>query len=110
MKKDEILEKLTNIETRLNSEKDLPLTFQETCKYLHFKPSYLYKLTSLRKIKFYKPSGKMLFFNKKDLNEWIFGHYGSASSSTSSELQLTKNVKGEKSKVKGQKKNGEVND
>lgn len=76
MKQDSILEKLNNIEEQLKTKPDTPLTFHEACEYLHFKPSYLYKLTSQRKIKFYKPNGKMLFFKKYDLNEWIFQKYG----------------------------------
>jgi len=76
MKQNQILEKLNSIEEQLNSKPENPLTFHEACEYLHFKPSYLYKLTSQRKIKFYKPNGKMLFFNKKDLTEWIYGKYG----------------------------------
>jgi len=72
MKQESILEKLNNIEERLNTKPDTPLTFYQACEYLHFKPSYLYKLTSKRKIPFYKPNGKMLFFNKKELDEWIF--------------------------------------
>lgn len=72
MKQNQILEKLNSIEERLNIKPDTPLNFGEACNYLHFAPSYLYKLTSQQKIPFYKPNGKMLFFNKKELDEWIF--------------------------------------
>ncbi|HSH67953.1 MAG TPA: helix-turn-helix domain-containing protein [Bacteroidia bacterium] len=51
---------------------DKPLNFKEACAYLGFAPSYLYKLTYRKIIPHYKPSGKMLFFSKADLDEWIF--------------------------------------
>lgn len=54
-----------------------PLNFKEACTYLGYAPSYLYKLTSSGKIPHYKPSGKILFFSKVELDEWIFGKYGS---------------------------------
>jgi len=76
MKQNEILEKLKNIENKLNDKAEAPLSFYQACDYLHFKPSYLYKLTSQKKIPFSKPTGKMLFFSVKELDQWIFGTYG----------------------------------
>lgn len=73
----QILEKLNSIEEQIKVNPDTPLSFSEACKYLHLRPSYLYKLTSQKKIRFYKPNGKILYFNKRDLDSWIFGHYGS---------------------------------
>lgn len=83
MKKDDVLEKLNQVESLLKKQDDYayrqtskPLNFKEACAYLHFAPSYLYKLTSSGKIPHYKPSGKILFFSKVELDEWIFGKYG----------------------------------
>lgn len=73
----EVLQKLNNLENLLKKKDDKPLSFNEACAYLGFKPSYLYKLTSRKVIPHYKPSGKMLFFSKADLDDWIFGRYGS---------------------------------
>lgn len=47
------------------------LTFREAVIYTGFKPSYLYKLTSLGKIPHYKPMGKLLFFNRLELEEFL---------------------------------------
>lgn len=70
---------LSNTENQLNRiEKILTeqaverLTFKETCEYLNYSKSYLYKLTHRHAIPFYKPGGKKIFFLKKDLDKWIF--------------------------------------
>lgn len=73
----EILTKLNALETLLKKKDDKPLSFKEACAYLGYAPSYLYKLTSAGKIPHYKPSGKMLFFSKAELDDWVFGRYGS---------------------------------
>ena len=52
-------------------ENDKPITIDEAAKYLGFSKSYLYKLTSNGKIPHYKPSGKIIFFKKSELNKWI---------------------------------------
>lgn len=76
MTQNEILDKLDNIESLILDGSDYPYTFLEACKYLNLKPSYLYKLTSLKKIPCYKPSGKKLFFYRRELDEWIREKYG----------------------------------
>lgn len=67
-----VLEKLNNLENLLKKKDDKPLSFKEACAYLGFAPSYLYKLTYRKVIPHYKPTGKMLFFSKCELDEWIF--------------------------------------
>lgn len=47
------------------------LTFSEAVKYTGFKPSYLYKLTSQGIIPHYKPTGKLLFFKRQELEEFL---------------------------------------
>lgn len=47
------------------------LTFQEACAYTGFGASYLYKLTSTGQIPHYKPTGKMVFFNRVELEGWL---------------------------------------
>lgn len=76
MKKVELGKQLEEIKLLLKKQDDKPLNFKETCTYLGYAPSYLYKLTSSGKIPHYKPSGKILFFSKVELDEWIFGKYG----------------------------------
>ena len=47
------------------------LTFAEAVAYMGLSPSYVYKLTSGRKIPHYKPCGKVLFFNRLELESWL---------------------------------------
>lgn len=47
------------------------LTLTEAAIYLDVSTSYLYKLTSQRKITHYKPGSKLIFFKKKELDDWI---------------------------------------
>jgi excisionase family DNA binding protein len=66
-----IIEKLTKIEELLKDHSIKPLTFREAQNYLGVSSSYLYKLTSNNQIKHYKPSGKLIYFEKKDLDTWL---------------------------------------
>ena len=70
-KEDIILNKLRNIEQRLNDVNVKPLGFNEAAKYLGMSKSYLYKLTCKHSIPHYKPTGKRIFFDVLDLNNWI---------------------------------------
>lgn len=46
------------------------LNFKEAVAYLGISTSTLYKLTSTKQIRFYKPKGK-IFFKKEDLTTYI---------------------------------------
>ncbi len=67
-----ILQKLSTIEDLLKRKDDKPLTFKDACTYLGYAPSYLYKLTYKNIVPHYKPTGKIIFFSKNELDEWIF--------------------------------------
>lgn len=73
---EEVLEQISAIVTTLKNQELKPLNFLEACKYIGYKPSYLYKLTAKKLIPFYQPSGKKIFFYKHELDEWIRGKYG----------------------------------
>lgn len=47
------------------------LTFDEATIYTGISKSYLYKLTSLNEIPFYKPNGKMIYFDRLELEAWL---------------------------------------
>lgn len=47
------------------------LTAEETARYMGVSMSHLYKLTSLGKIPHYKPKGKMCYFNRAELEQWL---------------------------------------
>lgn len=66
-----ITESLSKIEDMLTINHFRPLSFKEAQKYLGVSPSFLYKMTSKGKIRHYKPSGKLIFFDKQDLDSWI---------------------------------------
>ena len=51
-------------------DKDV-LTLNEASEYLGVSRSYLYKLTSGRAIKHYKPTGKKIYFKKEDLDDFL---------------------------------------
>ncbi|MFA7360357.1 MAG: helix-turn-helix domain-containing protein [Candidatus Kapaibacterium sp.] len=69
-KNNKIEEKLDEILLRLQESENI-LTFSDACKYLCVSESTLYKLTSFRKIEYYKPNGKMIYFSKVQLNSYI---------------------------------------
>lgn len=47
------------------------LTTQEAADYIGLKVSYLHKLMMKRVIPFYKPNGKLCFFDRDDLDKWL---------------------------------------
>lgn len=47
------------------------ITLKEACKYLGISRSQMYKLTSNKRIRHYKPNGKVIYFNVEDLNNYI---------------------------------------
>lgn len=65
-----INERLKSIEETLYTTKDI-LNMKEVCQYLDISQSLLYKLTCNGEIPHFKPRGKMIFFEKKELIEWI---------------------------------------
>ncbi len=47
------------------------LTFAEAAIFTGLSKSYLYKLTSGQKIPHYKPAGKVVYFNRTELQAWL---------------------------------------
>lgn len=69
-----ILQKLTNLEMRLQEQNVLRkevLNFREACTYLDISASHMYKLTSTKRIPHFCPEGKRLYFNRLELDEWL---------------------------------------
>lgn len=68
----EDLEKLADliVEKMKSADKEI-LNADEAAQYTGLKKSYLYKLTMNRGIPHSKPSGKMCYFRRKDLDEWM---------------------------------------
>lgn len=58
-----------NINTSLSCKE--VLTTEEAARFLGITKSYLYKLTMQRLIPHYKPMGKLCYFIKAELMEWL---------------------------------------
>lgn len=54
----------------INTTKEV-LTSEETAKYMGISMSYLYKLTARQEIPHFKPMGKMCYFNRREVEEWL---------------------------------------
>ena len=65
-----IEQRIEELESLVYASKNV-LSFEEACKYLNLSKSYLYKLTSAQMIPHYKPQGKMIYFEKNILEEWL---------------------------------------
>ena len=63
-------EQLNRIETAIMNQKEV-LTFDEAVQFTGMSKSYMYKLTSAHKVPHYKPSGKMVYFNRSELQTWL---------------------------------------
>ena len=71
MKKEEINELAREvIEGTIYCTKKI-LTTDEAAAYMGISKSYLHKLTMRREIPFYKPMGKMCYFNRVELESWL---------------------------------------
>ena len=59
-------ERISELEKNQFIQKNV-LSFDEASKFLNLSKSYLYKLTSGGQIPHYKPQGKILYFDKEEL-------------------------------------------
>jgi excisionase family DNA binding protein len=50
------------------------LTFKEAVEFLKISDSFLYKLTHKKVISHSKPSGKLIYFKKQDLINWMLSN------------------------------------
>ena len=72
---------MTTLEQRLETVEDAVkmaglatkevLTFDEAATFTGLSKSYLYKLTSGQKVPHYKPAGKLVYFNRAELQAWL---------------------------------------
>ena len=71
MTQDEITAIATEVASRLALCTKEMLTVEETARYLGITKSHLYKLTSAGKIPYYKPSGKLCYFKRTEIEQWL---------------------------------------
>lgn len=65
-----IEKRLANIESMLQSQKNV-LTFEEAANYMGVSHSCLYKMTMAGTVPHYKPRGKMIYFDRAELERWL---------------------------------------
>lgn len=70
----------------INCTKEV-LTSAEAAKYMGISMSYLYKLTMRQQIPHYKPMGKMCYFNRLELEQWLQSNRVSTSTEISQQAQ-----------------------
>ena len=72
-------ERITALESVLKKlepvENILERMFQDACMYIGVSESMLYKLTANKEIPHYKPRGKMIYFAKEELDEWLLQNH-----------------------------------
>lgn len=66
----DLQKRVETLEDMLEAGKEV-LTVEEAAKFMGMARSSLYKMTSDQTIPFYRPNGKMIFFEKTDLLSWI---------------------------------------
>lgn len=67
---EDLLRRLAQLEENIYTTKNV-LTFKEACLYMGISESLLYKLTAANEIPYYKPRGKLNYFEKAELDEWL---------------------------------------
>ena len=68
--KSEILQELMEIKQLLGLNKKI-WTMADFCAFTGMSQPYAYHLTATRKIKFYRPSGKLIFFDPEEVIEFL---------------------------------------
>ena len=69
------MSEIVDIETEKNERRlyilqKNTLTLEEACLYLGIKPSFMYKMTSKRMIPHSVPNGKLIYFERAELDNW----------------------------------------
>jgi len=66
----DIIEKIDILTNAVLSNKQT-LSIDEAAIYTALSVSYLYKLTSTQQIPHFKPRGKIIYFDRSELDEWL---------------------------------------
>ena len=65
------LEELAALNKELAALNKETLNLKEAARYLNMSCSHLYKLTSAKEIPHYKPRGKQVYFERRELDKWL---------------------------------------
>jgi excisionase family DNA binding protein len=82
-------ERQAKLESLMLSQKNV-LTFEEGATFTGLSKSYLYKMTSTGLIPCYRPNGKLIYFERQQLEQWLLR--GKATSADEIETQASNYV------------------
>lgn len=89
-----ILDKLNQLETLIVSNIKQILTVEDLINYTGFSRSYIYKLVHKNVIPYSKPNGKVLFFQKFEIDEFLLQNKSASTSQLEQKaIQYTLNSK-----------------
>lgn len=74
MTKEELNQIVSAVSDRIVISTKEVLTLDEASRYTGMSKSYIYKLTMARAIPHSKPTGKMCFFNRAELDAWLLSN------------------------------------
>lgn len=74
MENETIIRKLNRIEQSLTALKQI-FNVDDLVEYTGFKKSYVYKLVHRNEIPYSKPTGGMLFFDRKEIDAWLMSKH-----------------------------------
>ena len=72
--KTEVKEQLDRIEHLLEEQSILKkkvLNLKEAASFLGLSVGHMYQLTSTNKIPYYRPNGKIIYFKREELEDWL---------------------------------------
>jgi excisionase family DNA binding protein len=70
----EFAKKLDDLAELIALYHDQPLNIQRASEYLGLAKSTMYQMIYKKTIPHYKPTGKMVYFSRLELNKWAFMH------------------------------------
>ena len=79
---DVILKKLNQLEILIVSTAKQILTVEDLINYTGFSRSYIYKLVHNNILTYYKPNGKTLFFQKKEIDSFLLNNKSESNAQT----------------------------
>ena len=68
----ELQERVNRLENLCYTAKEV-LNLEEASAFLGIAKSTLYKMTHQNRLPYFKPAGKLIFFEKQDLLDWVKG-------------------------------------
>lgn len=71
MTKEEITAIADRVSANISGNSKEVLTSEEAARYMGISRSYLYKLTCRREVPHYKPAGKVIYFKRAELEQWL---------------------------------------